>query len=235
MDTIMIELSVSRPEDILVGAISHLGYPGPEAVSDNILAQIDDGIDTCRKLARPEAICRSTAYTGLGKNAIRGERLCLETANWTRLATRMSGIKELSCFAITLGNAVDERISRLGKSAMLQALMLDAAASVLADLCADQIQQQVYIHYQRKGLKSSARFSPGYCDWPMQEGQRAIIPFLRPSSIGISVADSGLMTPRKSVSGAIIAAERMLAESPCFLCARDCRHRRAPYQDRARP
>ncbi len=232
MNTITIKLALPRPEDILAGTISQLGYPGPEAVSDNISAQIDDGIDTCRQLARPRAICRSTVFTGLKKNAILGESLCLETVNWTRLAARMSNIQKLCCFAVTLGKAVDERISRLGKSAMLQALMLDAAASVLADLYADQIQQQVHRHYQGKGLNSSARFSPGYCDWPLKEGQQALLPFLRPKDIGISVEDSGLMTPRKSVTGAIIAAEKMPAESPCFLCARDCRHRRAPFGGR---
>ena len=113
----------------------------------------------------------------------------------------------------------------------LQALMLDSAASVLTDLYADQIQQQFKCYYEKQKLQSSARFSPGYCDWPMKEGQAALIPFLQPDSIGISASDSGMMTPRKSITAVVITAEQMPTASPCFLCVRDCAHRRAPYTD----
>ena len=229
MDTMKLEPTAPRPEDLLAHTISRLGYPGSDVVSERIAAQIDEGLAVCLRLARPRAICRSTAFTGLGKTAVRGENLCLETVNWSRLAARMSAIQEITCFAVTLGRAIDEEISRLGKAAMLQALMLDAAASALADLLADQIQRQINALHRQQGWQSSARFSPGYCDWPVKEGQQALAPFLQPSSIGIDVSASGLMIPRKSVTAAVIAAETMPAVSPCFLCARDCRHRRAPY------
>jgi hypothetical protein len=207
-----------------------LGYPGPEAVTENISAQIEQGIETCLELARAKETHHTTAFTGLDKTAIHGDGLCLETVNWTRLAARMSGIRELCCFAVTLGKAVDERIKQQGKTAMLQAMMLDSAASVLADLYADQVHQHINRHYRQQGLQSSFRFSPGYCDWPMKAGQAALVPFLEPASIGISASDTGLMTPRKSITAVVIAADRMPAESPCFLCARECPHRRAPYE-----
>lgn len=206
-----------------------LGYPGPEAVTGNILPQIDQGIEACLELARPEVTHRVTGFIDITKTAVNGDGLCLETVNWTRLAARMTDIREICGFAVTLGIAVDDRIKRQGKTAMVQALMLDAAASVLADLYADQAQQQINAFYDRQNLQSSARFSPGYCDWPMKEGQASLIPFLQPDCIGISVSDTGLMTPRKSISAVVIAAGQMPAVSPCFLCARDCPHRRAPY------
>jgi len=234
MNELKITLKLPGYEDLLAGTISRLGYPGPEAVTANISAHIGDGIDMCCKLARPEVTCRSTPFTDLEKTAIYGENLCLETVNWTRLAARMSGIREICCFAVTLGGTIDDRINGLGKTAMVQALMLDAAASVLADLYADNIQQQLSQHYLHQGLQSSVRFSPGYCDWPMKEGQKALIPFLQPASIGISASDSGLMSPRKSVTAAIIAADQIPTKSPCFLCARDCPHRRETYANNGR-
>jgi hypothetical protein len=228
-DNISLKLTPPRAEDILTGAIGHLGYPGPEAVSDHISQQIAQGIAECLSLARVESMCRAADFSGLKKTAIRGDGLCLETVNWTRLAARMSDIREICGFAVTLGRAVDDRIKELGKTAMLQALMLDTAASVLAELYADRIQQEIGRHYQDKGLESSARFSPGYCDWPLKEGQEALMGFLQPEAIGIQVSSSGLMIPRKSVTGAVIAAVRVPMPGPCFLCARECSHRRAPY------
>jgi hypothetical protein len=82
-------------------------------------------------------------------------------------------------------------------------------------------------------LQASARFSPGYCDWPIEKGQAAIVAFLKPQAIGIHAAATGLMTPRKSVTAAVIAAETMPEQSPCFLCAKACAHRRAPYAKQA--
>jgi hypothetical protein len=228
-NNILLKLTPPRAGDVLTGAIRHLGYPGPEAVSDHIAAHIKEGIEECLRLARVESMCRATAFSGLEKTAIRGDGLRLETVNWTRLAARMTDIREICCFAVTLGGAVDERIKELGKSVMLKALMLDAAASVLAEAYADGIQHEIGRHYRARGMETSARFSPGYCDWPLKEGQEALIPFLKPEAIGIRVSSTGLMIPRKSVSGAIIAAGSMPTVSPCYLCARECSHRRAPY------
>ncbi|MEW6076972.1 MAG: vitamin B12 dependent-methionine synthase activation domain-containing protein [Thermodesulfobacteriota bacterium] len=229
-NNISLKLTPPLARDILTGAIRHLGYPGPEAVSDHISAQIKEGIEECLRLARVESMCRATDFSGLEKTAINGNGLRLETVNWTRLAARMIDIRELCCFAVTLGGAIDDRIRELGKAAMLKALMLDAAASVLAEMYADRIQQEVGRYYRDKGWQSSARFSPGYCDWPLKEGQEALIPFLRPGTIGIHVSSTGLMIPRKSVSGAIIAAKTMPTVSPCYLCVRECAHRRSPYE-----
>ncbi len=229
MSDISIKLRPPLIEEVRTGTVFRLGYPGPEAVSQNIADQIDEGIATCLELARPAIRGRSTPFTGLTKTAVHGENLRMETVNWTRLAVRMTEIREIYCFAITLGGAVDDRIRQLGKTAMVRALMLDSVASVMADQFADQIQKQCERFYQQQGLTSSARFSPGYCDWPMKEGQAALIPFLQPEPIGITASDTGLMTPRKSITAVVIAAERMPAVSPCFLCGRECDHRRTPY------
>jgi hypothetical protein len=47
-------------------------------------------------------------------------------------------------------------------------------------------------------------YSPGYCGWHIS-GQRALFDRLRPERIGISLNESFLMTPLKSVSGVLIA------------------------------
>ncbi|RLC28548.1 MAG: hypothetical protein DRH32_08850, partial [Deltaproteobacteria bacterium] len=163
--------------------------------------------------------------------AIYGNGVCLATVNWTRLAARMSGIEEFFCFALTLGEKIDREIKRLEGDEMLEALVLDAAASTLAEIYADQAQMIIERSCREQGLSASARFSPGYCDWPLADGQRSLFPFLQPESIGVSLSDSCLMTPRKTITAVIIAARQMPAKAPCFMCARECPHRRAPFEN----
>lgn len=225
------DLIFPKPEDLLPGIISQLGYPCEEVVDSRVLTQIYDSIRQCRVLREEKAICESTPFKRLTKKAILGKGICLETINWTRLTARMSDVRGLCCLAVTLGNGIDEKIKQLGKEAMLQALVLDAVASVLAEFYANQIHQQVTCYYQQYGLETSARFSPGYCDWPLQSGQRSLFTFLEPEAIGLNISSSGLMTPRKSVTAVMITALQMQAKSPCFLCARKCSYRRASYVD----
>jgi hypothetical protein len=48
------------------------------------------------------------------------------------------------------------------------------------------------------------RYSPGYCGWHLS-GQRALFAALQPEEIGITLRESMLMVPLKSMSGVIVA------------------------------
>ena len=48
------------------------------------------------------------------------------------------------------------------------------------------------------------RYSPGYCGWHVS-GQKRLFEFLQPQQIGITLRESFLMQPLKSISGVMIA------------------------------
>lgn len=219
-------LPAPRPDDLLPGTIARLGYPGREAVSRSVWAKIREGIDRCADLAQPAYLRRATPFERTTEEMIVGKDIRLETANWTRLAARMGGVRDLCCMAVTLGETLDEQIRRLSKGAMLEALLLDAAASTLCEYCAGRVEAQIAAACRQMGLTVSARFSPGYCDWPLQSGQQHLSEFLDLDAIGLRSSATGLMTPRKSITAVIIAAEQMPARTPCAFCARKCPHRR---------
>jgi len=50
------------------------------------------------------------------------------------------------------------------------------------------------------GLKVSNRYSPGYCTWDVSE-QKKLFSFFPDRFAGITLSDSSLMNPIKSVSG----------------------------------
>ncbi|MFP4445697.1 MAG: hypothetical protein ACLFPD_05565 [Desulfosudaceae bacterium] len=226
-----IALALPPQKSLLAETIIHLGYPGPAAVSQKVMTHVDREIRRCLELARPQAMCRITPFQACRNGVIQAGDLCLQTVNWSRLVNRMTRVRWLCCLALTLGGAVDETIAELGRDRLTASFILDAAASALAELLAAQAQEQVERYGESQGLQASRRFSPGYCDWQMKDGQEALGGFLHPEGIGIQTAPaSGMMTPRKSITAVIVAAEQMPARTPCYLLVRECPHRRAPYQ-----
>lgn len=112
----------------------------------------------------------------------------------------------LALFAATLGEAVTTRTSALfdGRD-VAHGYLLDASASIAADRLATRaaadFARQCGV---RGGELRVLPYSPGYCGWPT-EGQRELFERLRPGEIGLSLTESCLMRPLKSVSGVLLA------------------------------
>jgi len=65
-------------------------------------------------------------------------------------------------------------------------------------------------------------YSPGYCGWHIS-GQRRLFERLGPGEIGISLNDSCLMRPLKSVSGVLVAGAAPIHRfRPEFTCCAEC-------------
>jgi hypothetical protein len=113
----------------------------------------------------------------------------------------------LALFVATLGEALPARIRRLfDEDALAEAWMLDAVASAGADLLADRLAERYRQALVARGMDHSRvlPYSPGYCGWPTR-GQRPLFDALRPEQIGVTLNDSCLMTPIKTVSGVLVA------------------------------
>ena len=109
--------------------------------------------------------------------------------------------------------------------AALEARLLDAAGSVAADALAAQIERECALQ------NSSARFSPGYCHWSLR-GQEALLAALASQEIGVTLLPSMLMSPLKSVSGVVVAAEAealLVPREACGTCDARCERRRARF------
>ncbi|MGA2383712.1 MAG: vitamin B12 dependent-methionine synthase activation domain-containing protein [Gemmatimonadales bacterium] len=122
--------------------------------------------------------------------------------------------EHLALFAVTLGEQPSLELNHLftaGDFAL--GYVLDAMASVAADGLAELAEQRFAALLQGRGWMPSdgaaLRYSPGYCGWDVT-GQRKLFAFLKPERIGITLTESCLMKPLKSVSGVIIAGPRAI-------------------------
>jgi hypothetical protein len=87
------------------------------------------------------------------------------------------------------------------------ASMLDAVASLAADKSVTMIENHVTKKLiEKKMTRNSSMvisYSPGYCGWHIS-AQKKLFLYLHPEQIGISLNESFLMTPLKSVTGVLI-------------------------------
>jgi hypothetical protein len=115
-------------------------------------------------------------------------------------------------FAVTIGQAVNDKINELFEHEEFSlAMMLDAVASAAAETAADVVERKYYTQLQEKDRveKSAAvlRYSPGYCGWHIS-GQKKLFEYLQPGEIGITLLESFLMTPLKSISGVLLTGKK---------------------------
>jgi len=110
------------------------------------------------------------------------------------------GAEALALAVVTVGPAVDERIRQLNaERERFQAFVLDELASWAVDQVRQQLYAQMSAAFQARGWRTSTFLSPGESAWSVRE-QRVLFKLLDASQIGVSLSDSYLMTPLKSLS-----------------------------------
>jgi len=143
--------------------------------------------------------------------------------------------EHLSLFAVTLGPETSFEIARLFKeNDFALGYMLDSAASVAADQAAALLESRVATSLRDRGWNdddgAALRYSPGYCGWHIS-GQKKLFEYLNPERIGLTLRDSYLMDPLKSVSGVVLAGPKEMHEfepsfPSCSICETiSCRDR----------
>lgn len=123
---------------------------------------------------------------------------------------RKSG--NLALFAVTIGEKLCQKINELFKSnEFALGSILDSVASDGTERAADIVENRFseLLSKSDEIIPSIGilRYSPGYCGWHMS-GQKKLFEFLQSEDIGITLLDSYLMKPLKSISGVIVAGDR---------------------------
>ena len=153
---------------------------------------------------------------------------CLQTQSKS-LERNLKDCERVLLFAATLGSRVDVLLHRYNMIQMSKAVVMQAASVAMLETFCDEQNQKLKEEYEEKGWYLRPRFSPGYGDFSL-ECQRQIAPALELNKrIGVTLTDSLLMAPSKSVT-AVIGGSRLprnCTVQGCEACAkRDCAYRR---------
>lgn len=144
---------------------------------------------------------------------------------------KLSGCDYAVIFGATVGLPLDRLIARYGQIAPSKALMLQALGTERIEALCDVFCEKIRAEAQSNGFGTTPRFSPGYGDFPL-DAQRQIFRILDcPRSIGLTLNESLLMSPSKSVTAIIGIGRcpRPEQTTGCSSCSKtDCIHRRMP-------
>jgi hypothetical protein len=150
-----------------------------------------------------------------------------------KLSRTLIDSEELICFVTTIGGEVDLEVDRMMRQGHLsEAFIMDALGSIAVESVAEQFHRLMEGEYTKDDKAVTLRFSPGYCDWSIEE-QAKLFELLHTKAAGIELNDSCLMIPRKSISAVfgVYPVNELSPPSPynpCIDCPKiDCPSRRA--------
>jgi hypothetical protein len=141
----------------------------------------------------------------------------------------LTGATKLALFTGTIGSALETRAEEYMKAGdTFLGYLCDVAGSAAAEKTAAYIHARVREAAAAEGLSSGNRYSPGYCGWDVSE-QRKIFTIIPEGRCGVSLTESSMMYPVKSVSGVIPVGVRVMHRPyACAVCTRkDCTRRNA--------
>lgn len=107
----------------------------------------------------------------------------------------LTGCTAVILCVTTLGAEVDKRIKYLTKADMEKSVVFDACASALLEYYADSYEKTL-------GENLTYRFCPGYGGSDIGD-IKYIFELLTPEKIGVTLLESNLMLPQKSMAGII--------------------------------
>lgn len=205
--------------------LRYLGYHGQEADSQ-VMALVEQCYGELSRAAVPKSVYQEYPLDFFGEDGIDVYGF---QARSKALRRNLEGCKSVILFAATLGAGVDMLLHRYNRLQMSKAVVMQAAAAAMLEDYCDQVNEEIRKEYEKKGDFLRPRFSPGYGDFSL-ECQPAFLKCLEAGKrVGITLTDSLLMAPSKSVTAVIGISERpaVCGQKGCQVCGkRDCAYRK---------
>ncbi len=125
-----------------------------------------------------------------------------------KLKKNLLGCDRAVLFAATIGSGIDRLIRRFEKADPKMGLLLQGLGAERVESLCDAFNEEVKEVSKETGRETRMRFSPGYGDLPI-EVQKDFLPLLDAERrLGITLSESCLMAPSKSVTAIIGIASK---------------------------
>lgn len=238
------QISADELELDMAALVRALGYQPPPRSSDTIERAASTGsrkpmpphmtellqaaLVEARPMLSPRWMWRSV------EAVFDGDALVCRDERSTRLdvgalvRSQLKGIEAIAVFVVTIGSELERRARELmaDPGYSLEGYVLDTIGSVAVESAADALEKEVAGAAADHGWRITNRFSPGYCTWKTA-GQQALFSLLPAGPAGITLSESSLMAPIKSISG-VIGLGPSVAHRPymCDICSMTTCHQR---------
>ena len=141
---------------------------------------------------------------------------------------RLTNAEYALVFSATIGIDGDRLISRYTKTQPSKALCFQAIGAEQIESLCDLFCREIACECAKQGYSIGQRFSPGYGEFPLEKQKEIFLLLDCARRIGVSLLDSGLMTPTKSVTAVFgIGKRQENRKEKCEICDKqDC-----PYKE----
>ena len=183
------------------------GYREPERVRPAIKKAMARAARDAESLFQPRALFRQLQAidTGPGHLTFEGG-VSLKTEAFGRY---MTGASAFVLFVVTMGDALDRRVSEaIAEEDVLHALLLESAGWLGVETATKRLVLHLKEEVVGPGQRLSLRMGPGYSykvdgsavSWPLEQ-QAELFRLLRPEGLGMQLLESAAMLPKISRSG----------------------------------
>lgn len=143
------------------------------------------------------------------------------------VTSQLKKADKAAVFLCTIGSEMENWSKELysnGESIM--SYLVDTSASAIVEEVADLLHSHITKIMSDIELYTTNRYSPGYCNWSVAE-QTKLFTFFPKKFCGVTLFESNLMNPIKSISGIIgLGKDVEYKEYLCDRCGiKDCTHR----------
>lgn len=202
-----------------------MGYRGQE-YSAHIADKVGEQVAACIACGSPRASIRAFDVAGIrddgGTPVVTLAGTALELRGKS-IAAHLAGAVSVGVMAVTIGMGIDRELRRLSFVDRVGQVVFDAAATALVERAADAAEASIVAQARERGLFCNYRFSPGYGDLPLETQPTLLAAVDAYRRLGITLSESLLMSPTKSVTAVVGMFERpqptshaSCADCPCY-------------------
>ena len=134
--------------------------------------------------------------------------------------------EKIIVFTCTAGKQICDYAKEAYKTGVLKGFLIESLVNVVLETAMDKIQDEMREEFRLQNLVISNRYSPGYCSWSVRDLHK-LFKLLPKKFCGVSLTESALMQPIKSISGFIGVGENITCNH--FKC-KDCNPKQCLYK-----
>jgi len=183
----------------------YLGYPVTVEPEEAVAGKISGAISRMRPLLQPRLVWdqfpllvdeqKGTVILSPGT----ASEAVITSAN---LAFNLRSCSQVVLFAATIGAPVDAAIRRTTATNPVEASIWQATGAMFVESFVDGFNDLIRKETEASGGSTAARFSPGFGDCSL-ENQKLFFSLLNCSKIGLTLMNTLIMAPEKSVTAFI--------------------------------
>ena len=218
------DIYVNRSE-----VLRYLGYSGQD-INDDLNFKIDECIQETKENIE-------TKYTyeiydiknDLSSNTIefKNSTLKLESKDLSEL---LKDCDKCVLMSATLGFNIEKNIRRYSYKNLTKGVIIDACATTSIEEVCDMVQESILQDVSKEDKHLTMRYSPGYGDLDIRANKEILNLLNAHRKIGVTVTDTGIMIPRKSVVALIGVSNKKIENNKrtCENCSNkiNCKFKR---------